>query len=93
MCIVHCKQDGESLLMAASFNEHVDVVCALTEASADVHLQKKVCLSYVPSHTLLLYSCDSLSKYIHRVAGQHFICQHKKGILMWYMYWLRLMHM
>ena len=93
MCIVHCKQDGESPLMAASFNGHVDAVCALIEASAGVHLQKKVCLSYPPPHPFLLYSCDSLSKYIHRVAGQHFICQHKKGILMWSTYWLRLKHM
>lgn len=35
-------QDGDTPLMIASFNGHVDVVHVLIEACADVHSRKKV---------------------------------------------------
>ena len=53
-------QDRWTPLMAASFFGHVDVVCVLIEAHADVHSQNKVWYTGQPAHRL----CNDSALYI-----------------------------
>ena len=48
--------------MTASYNGHVDVVCVLIEAHADVHSQNKVWYTANQSknYVLTVYCCDFL---------------------------------
>ena len=87
-------QNGWTPLITASYSGHVEVVCLLIDAHADIHTQNKVWYTGQPQPVHRLCNSNVLLWLpIHRMAGQHFTRHHTKAMLMWFVSWLMLMHM